>query len=103
MAMVFPSGLVLSNARATYEAFTNTQMDFARTPKAGEVMKGKWRGSPEIAVGLLLPIFALTEQAWSAPFFIIAATGLLSVGAMGWSGNGGLPSRQTRAIGKIPQ
>ena len=103
MAMVFPSGLVLSNARATYEAFTKTQMDFARTPKAGEVMKGNWRGSPEIAVGLLLPIFALTEQAWSAPFFIIAATGLLSVGAMGWSGTARLDARNTTAIGKIPQ
>ena len=101
MAMVFPSGLVLSNARATYEAFTNTQMDFARTPKAGEAATGKWRGSPEIAVGLLLPIFALTEQAWSAPFFIIAATGLLSVGGMGWTGTAGA-SRNRTAIGKIP-
>jgi hypothetical protein len=34
----------------------------------------------------MLPVFALTEQAWSAPFFIIAAAGLLSIGAMGWSG-----------------
>jgi cellulose synthase/poly-beta-1,6-N-acetylglucosamine synthase-like glycosyltransferase len=101
MAMVFPSGLVLSNARATYEAFTNARMDFARTPKAGEVAKGSWRGSPEIAVGLLLPIFALTEQAWSAPFFIIAATGLLSVGAMGWSAR--LPANSTGVIAKIPQ
>jgi cellulose synthase/poly-beta-1,6-N-acetylglucosamine synthase-like glycosyltransferase len=102
MAMVFPSGLVLSNARATYEAFANTPMDFARTPKSGEVVAGGWRGSPEIAVGLLLPIFALTEQAWSAPFFIIAATGLLSVGAMGWTGNAALPGRSRGAIGKIP-
>jgi hypothetical protein len=100
--MVFPSGLVLSNARATYEAFANTPMDFARTPKSGEVVPGGWRGSPEIAVGLLLPIFALTEQAWSAPFFIIAATGLLSVGAMGWTGNAALPGRSRGAIGKIP-
>ena len=100
MAMVFPSGLVLSNARATYEAFTNTQMDFARTPKAGEAATGTWRGSSEIAVGLLLPIFALTEQAWSAPFFIIAATGLLSVGAMGWTGTAGMARTRT-AIGKI--
>ena len=101
MAMVFPSGLVLSNARATYEAFTNTRMDFTRTPKAGEAAKGGWRGSPEIAVGLLLPIFALTEQAWSAPFFIIAATGLLSVGAMGWSAR--LPANSTGVVAKIPQ
>jgi hypothetical protein len=76
-------------------------MDFTRTPKAGEAAKGGWRGSPEIAVGLLLPIFALTEQAWSAPFFIIAATGLLSVGAMGWSAR--LPANSTGVIAKIPQ
>jgi hypothetical protein len=103
MAMVFPSGLVLSNARATYEAFTSTQMDFARTPKSGEVSKGGWRGSPEIVVGLLLPIFALAEQAWSAPFFIIAATGLLSIGGMGMTGMAGLPSRNQPAITKSPR
>jgi cellulose synthase/poly-beta-1,6-N-acetylglucosamine synthase-like glycosyltransferase len=100
MAMVFPSGLVLSNARATYEAFTSTQMEFARTPKAGEAATGPWRGRPELAAGFLLPVFALTEQAWSAPFFVIAAAGLISIGAMGWSGTAGGASRG--AISKIP-
>lgn len=85
-AMIFPSGLVLSNARATYEAFAGTPMDFARTPKGNVAYTGGWRGSPEILTGIMLPVFALTEQAWSAPFFIIAAAGLLSIGAMGWSG-----------------
>ncbi len=82
-AMVFPSGLVLSNARATYEAFANIHMDFTRTPKAGAVQAGRWRGSAELFVGVLLPAFALTEQAWSLPFFIFAAAGLLSIGGMG--------------------
>ena len=86
LAMVFPSGLVLSNARATYEAFAGTPMDFTRTPKAGAVMVGGWRGSPELVAGVLLPVFALTEQAWSLPFFMFAAAGLLSIGGMGWQG-----------------
>ena len=103
MAMVFPSGLVLSNARATYEAFTSSHMDFARTPKAGEAYSGGWRGRPELAAGFLLPVFALAEQAWSAPFFIIAAAGLLSVGAMGWSGTARLPAQNSAVIGKIPR
>ena len=85
-AMVFPSGLVLSNARATYEAFAGTPMDFARTPKGSVAYAGGWRGSPELFAGVLLPVFALSEQAWSAPFFIIAAAGLLSIGAMGRTG-----------------
>lgn len=93
LAMVFPSGLVLSNARATYEAFAGTPMDFARTPKAGAAMAGGWRGSPELVAGILLPIFALTEQAWSLPFFMFAAAGLLAIGGMGWQGTARLPAR----------
>jgi len=87
LAIVFPSGLILSNARATFEAFSNAGMVFVRTPRAGEFAAGGWRGRPELAAGLLLPVFALAEQAWSAPFFVFAAAGLLSVGAMGWSGS----------------
>ncbi|HEY1836944.1 MAG TPA: glycosyltransferase family 2 protein [Rhizomicrobium sp.] len=95
LAIVFPSGLILSNARATYEAFTGATMDFARTPKAGAVYSGGWRGRPELAAGFLLPIFALTEQAWSAPFFMFAAAGLVSIGIMGWTGSvRRLPARE---------
>lgn len=93
MAIVFPSGLVLSNARATYEAFANRDMVFVRTPKAGAAYAGGWRGSPEIAAGLLLPVFALAEQAWSAPFFMFAAAGLLAIGGMGWTSALQLPAR----------
>jgi hypothetical protein len=39
----------------------------------------------------LLPIFALSEQAWSAPFFIVAVAGLISIGGMGLSGS--MPAR----------
>ncbi|HEY2445398.1 MAG TPA: glycosyltransferase family 2 protein [Rhizomicrobium sp.] len=88
LAIVFPSGLILSNARATFEAFSRADMIFVRTPRAGEFSVGGWRGRPELVAGLLLPVFALAEQAWSAPFFVFAAAGLLSIGAMGWSGTG---------------
>ena len=94
LAILFPSGLVLSNARATYEAFCRGEMVFHRTPKAGAAYAGGWRGSPEIAAGLLLPVFALAEQAWSAPFFVFAAAGLLSIGAMGWSSALQIPARE---------
>jgi cellulose synthase/poly-beta-1,6-N-acetylglucosamine synthase-like glycosyltransferase len=92
LAIIFPSGLILANTRATFEALFGTEMDFTPTPKAGAVAIGAWRGHPEIFVGLFLPGFALAEQAWSAPFFIIAAAGFLSIGAMGRSGTGGVPT-----------
>jgi hypothetical protein len=86
LAIVFPSGLILSNTRATYEAFFSTQMDFHRTLRPGERYAGGWRGGPELIAGLLLPAFAFAEQAWSAPFFAFAVAGLVSIGAMGLSG-----------------
>jgi cellulose synthase/poly-beta-1,6-N-acetylglucosamine synthase-like glycosyltransferase len=89
LAIVFPSGLILSNTRATYEAFFSTQMDFHRTLRAGERYAGGWRGGPELIAGLLLPVFAFAEQAWSAPFFAFAVAGLVSIGAMGFSGGTG--------------
>jgi len=99
LALIFPSGLILSNTRATYEAFANTQMVFTRTPKAGAAYVGGWRGGPELVAGFVLPAFAFAEQAWSAPFFALAVAGLVSIGAMGWSGSGTLPARQ-RAPGE---
>ncbi|HEX4080110.1 MAG TPA: glycosyltransferase family 2 protein [Rhizomicrobium sp.] len=94
LALVFPSGLILSNARATLEAFSGADMVFIRTPRAGEFVVGGWRGRPELAAGLLLPVFALAEQAWSVPFYAFAAAGLLSIGAMGWSGSGEVRPRE---------
>jgi len=96
LGIVFPSGLVLSNARATYEAFFSTEMNFNRTLRAGERYAGSWRGGPELIAGLLLPVFAFAEQAWSAPFFAFAVAGLISIGAMGFSGSppNELPARR---------
>ncbi|MDE2183552.1 MAG: glycosyltransferase [Alphaproteobacteria bacterium] len=86
LGIVFPSGLVLSNTRATYEAFFSAHMTFHRTLRAGERYAGGWRGGPELIAGLLLPAFAFAESAWSAPFFAFAVAGLISIGAMGFSG-----------------
>jgi len=97
LAVVFPSGLILANTRATYEAFFSTVMHFHRTLRPGELYSGGWRGGPELVAGVLLPIFAFAEQAWSAPFFFFAVTGLVSIGAMGLSGStGGAPAAKIR-------
>jgi cellulose synthase/poly-beta-1,6-N-acetylglucosamine synthase-like glycosyltransferase len=86
LALVFPSGLILSNTRATFDAFFGTQMVFTRTLRPHEIYRGGWRGGPELLIGFLLPMFAFWEQAWSAPFFLFAVAGLVSIGAMGFSG-----------------
>jgi len=87
LAVVFPSGLILANTRATYDAFFSTHMDFNRTTRVGETYKGRWRGGPELAAGLLLPAFALAEQPIGAPFFFFAVAGLVSIGVMGVAGS----------------
>jgi hypothetical protein len=71
-------------------------MVFVRTPKSGAVYAGGWRGRPELAAGILVTGFTFAEQAWSAPFFAFAAAGLFAIGAMGWTGTGQVPARDTR-------
>jgi cellulose synthase/poly-beta-1,6-N-acetylglucosamine synthase-like glycosyltransferase len=83
LSVVFPSGLILANTRATFEAFFSTRMDFNRTTRVGEIPKGGWRGVPELVVGVVLPVFAFAESNWSALFFFFAVSGLVSIGAMG--------------------
>jgi len=83
LAVVFPSGLILSNTRATLEAFFSNRMDFNRTTRVGEIQKGGWRGGPELIVGVLLPAIAFAEANWSALFFFFAVSGLVSIGTMG--------------------
>jgi hypothetical protein len=95
LAVVFPSGLILANTRATFEAFFSTRMDFARTLRAGEVHVGGWRGAPELMVGVFVAAVALAESAnWSALFFVFAVSGLVSIGAMGATAGFGAPVRQ---------
>src|SRR6478752_4986012 len=83
LAVVFPSGLILANTRATLDAFFSNRMDFNRTTRVGEIQKGGWRGVPELVVGVVLPVFAFAESNWSALFFFFAVSGLVSIGTMG--------------------
>jgi cellulose synthase/poly-beta-1,6-N-acetylglucosamine synthase-like glycosyltransferase len=83
LAVVFPSGLILANTRATFDAFYSTRMDFNRTTRVGETQQGGWRGIPELVVGVVLPVFAFAETNWSALFFFFAVSGLVSIGTMG--------------------
>lgn len=83
LGIIFPSGLVLANTRATWDAFFSDQHHFTRTLRAGERYVGGWRGGPELIAGLIIPVLAFTESAWSAPFFACAVAGLLSIGGMG--------------------
>jgi cellulose synthase/poly-beta-1,6-N-acetylglucosamine synthase-like glycosyltransferase len=87
LSVVFPSGLILANTRATFEAFFSTRMDFNRTTRAGEIQKGGWRGGPELVVGVVLPVVAFAEANWSALFFFFAVSGLVSIGLMGAAGS----------------
>ncbi len=96
LAIVFPSGLILVNTRATFDAFATKNTALAWVPTTSAAYSRAWRGRPELAAGLLLPVFAFAEQAWSAPFFAFAAAGLVSIGAMGWTGTGQVPARDTR-------
>jgi cellulose synthase/poly-beta-1,6-N-acetylglucosamine synthase-like glycosyltransferase len=96
LAVVFPSGLILANTRATFDAFFSRNMDFNRTIRVGETYKGGWRGVPELVVGVVLPIFAFAESNWSALFFFFAVSGLVSIGAMG-------AIAPRRAAQRIPQ
>jgi cellulose synthase/poly-beta-1,6-N-acetylglucosamine synthase-like glycosyltransferase len=87
LAVVFPSGLILANTRATLEAFFSTRMDFTRTLRAGEIHAGGWRGAPELMAGIFVAAVAFAESAnWSALFFSFAVSGLVSIGAMGLVG-----------------
>ena len=94
LAVVFPSGLILANTRATFEAFFSTRMDFNRTMRAGEIHAGGWRGVPELVVGRVRCRSSPSpNRNWSALFFFFAVAGLVSIGAMGASG-AGEPVRQ---------
>jgi cellulose synthase/poly-beta-1,6-N-acetylglucosamine synthase-like glycosyltransferase len=96
LAVVFPSGLILANTRATLEAFFSTRMDFTRTLRAGEITSGGWRGVPELMVGIFVATLAFAESAnWSALFFVFAVSGLVSIGAMGAIPPRPLPQRIT--------
>ena len=93
LAVVFPSGLILANTRATFEAFFSTRMDFNRTLRAGESHAGGWRGVPGTDGRACCCRSSPSPNAnWSALFFFFAVSGLVSIGAMG-----AIRRRRTRA------
>ena len=95
LAVVFPSGLILANTRATFEAFSAPAWISTRTLRAGEIHAGGWRGAPELMVGVFVATVAFAESAnWSALFFVFAVSGLVSIGAMGATSGMGAPVRQ---------
>jgi cellulose synthase/poly-beta-1,6-N-acetylglucosamine synthase-like glycosyltransferase len=83
LAVVFPSGLILANTRATLEAFFSNRMDFVRTMRPGEIQKGGWRGIPELVTGIFVAVLSYVESSGAALFFFFAVSGLVSIGAMG--------------------
>ena len=83
LAVVFPSGLILANTRATLEAFFSRRMDFVRTMRPGEIQKGGWRGVPELVVGVFVATLSFAESNFAALFFFFAVSGLVSIGTMG--------------------
>jgi cellulose synthase/poly-beta-1,6-N-acetylglucosamine synthase-like glycosyltransferase len=99
LSMVFPSGLVIANARATFDAYFSRQMNFQRTLRAGERYSGGWRGGPELATGVFLPVFAVVESVWSLPFFTFAVAGLISIGAMGFASSAPSAANKTPRLG----
>ena len=86
VAVVFPTGLILANTWATLEAFFSTRMDFIRTIRAGEIHSGGWRGVPELVVGIFVATLAIAMSGVVALFFVIAVSGLMSIGTMGATG-----------------
>jgi cellulose synthase/poly-beta-1,6-N-acetylglucosamine synthase-like glycosyltransferase len=98
VAVVFPTGLILANTWATLEAFFSTRMDFIRTIRAGEISSGGWRGVPELVVGIFVATLAVAMSGLVALFFVIAVSGLVSIGTMG-AANALSPRPVRRSIG----
>ncbi|WP_157879050.1 glycosyltransferase [Pararhodospirillum photometricum] len=79
LAMVFTSGLMLSNSRAVLEAALRRRSPFIRTPKAADRPFNPPK-LPELLSGLALITLFFVEQAWNAPFVALGGVGLLLLG-----------------------
>ncbi|MBB1073041.1 glycosyltransferase [Rhodoferax sp. 4810] len=88
IAMVLTAGLLLSNARAGFEAMIGFRSDFIRTPKArlhtsNNNQKRWWRcGLAELIAGFSLLIFSLLEAPAATVSLTLVIGGLLSFGLM---------------------
>jgi len=86
-ALVLTSGLLLSNARAAFEALVGRRSEFVRTPKVPTAMRPTTRGLPpyglpELAVGVGLLGFGLAEEPGTVPYLALVIGGLVGFGLM---------------------
>lgn len=86
-ALVLTSGLLLSNARAAFEALVGRQSEFVRTPKVAGAARPIGRdlpvyGLPELAVGVGLLGFGLAEEPATVPYLALVIGGLVGFGMM---------------------
>ena len=75
LAVVFPSGLILANTRATLEAFFSNRMDFVRTMRPGEIQKGGWRGVPELVAGVFVAALCLCGMQLGGAVLLLRGVG----------------------------
>ncbi|MEY6430804.1 hypothetical protein ABC977_00095 [Thioalkalicoccus limnaeus] len=85
--MILTSGLLLSNARAAFEALVGRPSEFVRTPKTNESARPIGRdqavyGLPELAVGVGLLGFGLAEEPATVPFLALVIGGLVGFGVL---------------------
>jgi cellulose synthase/poly-beta-1,6-N-acetylglucosamine synthase-like glycosyltransferase len=86
-ALLLTSGLLLSNARAAFEALVGRQSEFVRTPKRADAGGPPGRDFPprgllELSVGVGLLGFGLAEEPANLPFLALVIGGLVGFGAM---------------------
>lgn len=86
-ALVFTSGLLLSNARGGLEALLGYRTEFVRTPKQRDASRAsrrlRWQsGLIELGAGLGLLGFVLVEQPFAVIYLAMLIGGLVGVGAM---------------------
>jgi cellulose synthase/poly-beta-1,6-N-acetylglucosamine synthase-like glycosyltransferase len=86
-ALLFSSGLMLSNARAVLEALAGHRSAFVRTPKHSHPSPGAAGafclcGAAEVTTGAALLAFTLSEQPLAVFPLALAISGLLSFGLL---------------------
>lgn len=80
-ALFLTTGLLLSNARAGFQALRGHQSEFVRTPKTSAVGRPRGHGGLlELAAGLGLLTFTLLERPGSVPYLTMVIGGLLIFG-----------------------
>ncbi len=85
-ALALTTGLLLSNARAGFEALIGHRSEFVRTPKAATATAPKRRlrlnGLLELSAGLGLLGFVLVQHPLAVIYLVLVIGGLLGVGTL---------------------